>query len=167
MFMERLYGNVGRLIKILAFIGFIVVAALSIGWGLFLILEVNQIDKDEILRNATQVKGLKCIFLYPIFAFLSSAFTYAFGELVERVCKIEGYMKEAREERLYDDAFEEYDEYDREFEAVDKDAEALENLKKRLNKCTVTELEMLLTDQKSFFSAEELKIIFDELKKRR
>lgn len=71
--MEKLYANIGRKIKILAFVSFIVDAIGAVIAGLVIIGE----DSDSLIW------GLLTIFCGPFVAFVGSWLMYGFGQLIE------------------------------------------------------------------------------------
>ena len=144
--MEKLYGNVGRLIKIIAFVSFILASVCSIGKGLFVLLEVSSTvaELSESARIAAQLSGLKQIILYPILFFLASTTMYGFGELVEKVCSIE---------KIQRDTYGENDDYEdedsetfasRKYESAEEKAVELAIFANKLKKYSTEELEDLL-----------------------
>ena len=67
------YHNIGKKIKTLAMVGFIVETILFALYGVLIVAE----NRDFILT------GLLVIILGPIFAWISSWLVYGFGQLIE------------------------------------------------------------------------------------
>lgn len=74
-----MYDNIGRKIKTLAKVDFIVLTILSVIAGIILIAS----DEDLILT------ALLVFVLGPLVAWISSLLTFGFGELIEKVSSIE------------------------------------------------------------------------------
>ena len=81
--MDTLYGNIGGKLKGLAKAMFIVETLAAIIGGIALIA----IDEDLMLY------GLLVLLVGPFVAYLGSWFLYAFGELVEKMCRNESNTK--------------------------------------------------------------------------
>lgn len=169
--MERLYGNVGRFIKGVAIASFIVEAIGAIIYGV-----VAYVDVEEASYLLIAIGG-------PMIAFVSSAFVYAFGELVEKVCIIEGYMTQDREEAgkldrtMYNDDLDEERAVERAVnkhknvkttavKVKNKDDQTISQLEEELKTYSAEDLKLILKDQSDLYSDEELKVITAELKKR-
>ena len=78
-----MYDNIGKKIKILAKILFIIGAVASMIVGITLMI----IDKSG--RGVVGLQGLLWLLLGPIVAWFSSWGLYGLGELIEKVCSIE------------------------------------------------------------------------------
>jgi len=74
--MNKLFGNSGKKIKLLSIISFIAISLLGIIIGI-----VMSIDDDAIF--------LLFIPLSPIVGWLINLFIYSYGEIVDRICRIE------------------------------------------------------------------------------
>ena len=73
--MEKLYNNIGKKIKILAFCSFIVGAILSVVFGLYYMFQNN--------GEYDQLTGFMLLVFGPAVAWVNSCLLYGFGELVE------------------------------------------------------------------------------------
>ncbi len=82
-FPDFIYGNIGRKLKIVAYIQFVLLAVLSVVSGIALIFAgFITLVVDDIFTGMGLI-GLLVIFLGPITAYFSSWIPYAFAELVE------------------------------------------------------------------------------------
>jgi hypothetical protein len=169
MNMEKLDEYVGIVIKVVAIVLFIVEVIGSVIGGIVAFWG----DEDAIFL---------CIIGGPIVAFVSSAFIYAFGELVEKVSIIEGYMTEDRENEIKithttsrNDEGEQVKKSSsgkvkkvKETSEVEmnKEGQSLTQLKNELRSYSTDDLKLILKDQSDLYSPEELRVISAELKSR-
>ena len=82
---KKLYNNIAKKIKVLAIIATIVLSIFSIIVGFV------------ITGNQGFEYGWVCIFLYPPLIWISSFVLYGFGELVDKVTKIEQTLNNTKQ----------------------------------------------------------------------
>lgn len=75
-----MYDNIGRKIKLLAKISFIILAVASVITGAVLLGTGEEIGL---------IIGLPILFAGPLLAWISSWLLYGYGELIEKACEIE------------------------------------------------------------------------------
>ena len=147
--MERLYENIGRFIKGVAITVFIIETVCAIIGGIFFFFYFEDAPSLMIALVVTIIA--------PILAYVGSAFIYAFGELVEKVCIIEGHMTEDRKKANGNTS---------KLSQAERDENEMKNFKKEIGTYSKKELREILRDKNDLYTPEELKAINAELESR-
>lgn len=84
-FIQALYRNIGKTLKLLAVWGFIVEAVVAMIVGVVLFW-FGIVDPG---REMIILMGVLLVVLGPVVAFLLSLIPYCFGEIVDKLCAIE------------------------------------------------------------------------------
>ena len=94
--MERLYDEIGKKIKLAAYVTFIVEAVIAVLEGIAVpIILVNTVDDSFFMFLLGLPLGLLAIGIGILVAWVSSWLLYGFGELIDKVCDIKKMVEES------------------------------------------------------------------------